>query len=280
MPRSPKRWTTCSSAGRPSRASSTTEGSASPTTPPNERCAGSPSAESHGCSVGSDRGGQRAAAMYTLIGTAKLNDIDPQAWLADVLERIAEPPGPAPAGAAALELAAASRSRHQQLADRHHPQRTRASSTAPAAFSGWLRNVFSMTRSASRGPGWRVRLAAKTSSAAVGVRFRQARRRQGSSAAAGRRCRRASASSVADPLWRRHRDGAHQYLADTRGRQPLGGADGTQAHALLTQGSDPLGSVRVPDRAAEPLALGTCVGEPSPRLAPRSRRVRTRQRSR
>ena len=30
--------------------------------------------------------------MYTLIGTAKLNDIDPQAWLADVLERIAGHP--------------------------------------------------------------------------------------------------------------------------------------------------------------------------------------------
>ena len=42
--------------------------------------------------VGSDRGGIRAASMYTLIGTAKLNDIDPQAWLADVLERIASHP--------------------------------------------------------------------------------------------------------------------------------------------------------------------------------------------
>ena len=30
--------------------------------------------------------------MYTLIGTAKLNDIDPQAWLADVLARIADMP--------------------------------------------------------------------------------------------------------------------------------------------------------------------------------------------
>ena len=40
----------------------------------------------------SDRGGRRAAAMYTLIGTAKLNDVDPQAWLADVLDRIAETP--------------------------------------------------------------------------------------------------------------------------------------------------------------------------------------------
>jgi transposase len=38
--------------------------------------------------AGSDRGGERAAVMYTLIQTAKLNDIDPQAWLADVLARI------------------------------------------------------------------------------------------------------------------------------------------------------------------------------------------------
>ena len=41
---------------------------------------------------GSDRGGQRAAIIYTLIQTAKLNNIDPQAWLADVLARIADHP--------------------------------------------------------------------------------------------------------------------------------------------------------------------------------------------
>lgn len=41
---------------------------------------------------GSDRGGQRAAILYTLIQTAKLNDVDPQAWLADVLARIADHP--------------------------------------------------------------------------------------------------------------------------------------------------------------------------------------------
>ena len=40
--------------------------------------------------VGSDRGGERAAVMFTLIQTCKLNDVDPQAWLADVLARIAE----------------------------------------------------------------------------------------------------------------------------------------------------------------------------------------------
>lgn len=42
--------------------------------------------------AGSDRGGQRAAFMFSLITTAKLNDIDPQAWLADVLTRIADIP--------------------------------------------------------------------------------------------------------------------------------------------------------------------------------------------
>jgi transposase len=42
--------------------------------------------------AGSDRGGRRAATIYTLIYSAKLNDIDPQAWLADVLARIAEHP--------------------------------------------------------------------------------------------------------------------------------------------------------------------------------------------
>jgi transposase len=40
--------------------------------------------------AGSDRGGERAAVMYTLIQTARLNNIDPQAWLADVLARIAD----------------------------------------------------------------------------------------------------------------------------------------------------------------------------------------------
>lgn len=42
--------------------------------------------------AGSDRGGDRAAFVYTLIATAKLNDVDPQAWLADVLARIADTP--------------------------------------------------------------------------------------------------------------------------------------------------------------------------------------------
>ena len=41
---------------------------------------------------GSDVGGERAAAIYSLIGTAKLNDIDPEAYLRYVLERIADHP--------------------------------------------------------------------------------------------------------------------------------------------------------------------------------------------
>jgi transposase len=42
--------------------------------------------------AGSDRGGERAALMYTLLQTARLNDVDPQAWLADALARIADHP--------------------------------------------------------------------------------------------------------------------------------------------------------------------------------------------
>ena len=42
--------------------------------------------------AGSDAGGHRAAAIYTLIATAKLNDVDPHAWLADVLARLPDHP--------------------------------------------------------------------------------------------------------------------------------------------------------------------------------------------
>jgi hypothetical protein len=42
--------------------------------------------------AGSDRGGERAAAMYSRVVAAKLNDADPRAWLADVLGRIADHP--------------------------------------------------------------------------------------------------------------------------------------------------------------------------------------------
>jgi hypothetical protein len=42
--------------------------------------------------MGSDAGGERAAAIYSLVETAKLNGLDPQAYLRDVLARIAEHP--------------------------------------------------------------------------------------------------------------------------------------------------------------------------------------------
>ena len=42
--------------------------------------------------AGSDAGGHRAAAVYTLIETCKMNDVDPQAWLADVLARLPDHP--------------------------------------------------------------------------------------------------------------------------------------------------------------------------------------------
>jgi transposase len=42
--------------------------------------------------AGSDAGGRRAAAMYSLVETAKLNGVNPQAYLADVLARIADHP--------------------------------------------------------------------------------------------------------------------------------------------------------------------------------------------
>ena len=40
--------------------------------------------------AGADSGGDRAAAMYTIVQTAKMNDLDPEAYLRDTLARIAE----------------------------------------------------------------------------------------------------------------------------------------------------------------------------------------------
>jgi transposase-like protein len=45
-----------------------------------------------GAFAGSDESGRRAAALYNLIATAKLNNVDPQAWLADVLARLLDYP--------------------------------------------------------------------------------------------------------------------------------------------------------------------------------------------
>ena len=64
---------------------------------PNEQRGGAPRrglalGRSRWLFAGSERGVERAAVMYTLIQTATLNDVDPQAWLADVLRRIADTP--------------------------------------------------------------------------------------------------------------------------------------------------------------------------------------------
>ena len=40
--------------------------------------------------LGSDRGGDRAAVLYTIIETARLNDLNPEAYLADVIDRLAK----------------------------------------------------------------------------------------------------------------------------------------------------------------------------------------------
>jgi transposase len=65
---------------------------------------------------GSDAGGERAAAMYSLIGTAKLNGLDPQAYLQHVLDRIAEHPSHHVEELLPWNVAAELRSEPEQLA--------------------------------------------------------------------------------------------------------------------------------------------------------------------
>ncbi len=90
-PRGADQSTTCSSAGAPSSFSSTTDVPACRTTPPNGRSGRlrrPPQLDLRRL----DAGGHRAAALYTLIETAKLNGIDAHAWLADVLSRLPDHP--------------------------------------------------------------------------------------------------------------------------------------------------------------------------------------------
>ncbi len=62
------------------------------TTQPNGRYVRSLLAGKNYLFVGSDKGGDRAAALYSLIGTARLNGLDPLAYLRDVLSCIATHP--------------------------------------------------------------------------------------------------------------------------------------------------------------------------------------------
>ena len=64
--------------------------SRSTTTAPNGLCGPSLSERKNYLFAGSDSGGERAAAIYSLIGTAKLNGLDPEAYLREVLQRIAD----------------------------------------------------------------------------------------------------------------------------------------------------------------------------------------------
>jgi transposase len=56
--------------------------------PPSAVCAASPWEKKNYLFVGSEAGGKAAAIAYTLIEAAKLNAVDPNAWLADTLARI------------------------------------------------------------------------------------------------------------------------------------------------------------------------------------------------
>ena len=67
-----------------------TAGWRSTTTVPKTPCAVSPSGRKNWLFAGSDAGGARAAAIYGLIETCKLNGVDPFAYLRDVLGRIAD----------------------------------------------------------------------------------------------------------------------------------------------------------------------------------------------
>ena len=105
-PRSPRRSTTCSSAG-PAFARFLDDGRICLTNNAAERALrGFALGRKSWLFAGSERGAERAAVMYTLIMTAKLNDVDPQAWLADVLARIADLPATRLARTAAVGMEA------------------------------------------------------------------------------------------------------------------------------------------------------------------------------
>ena len=86
--------------------------------------------------AGSERGAERATVIATLIMTAKLNDVDPQAWLADVLARIPHHPVPAPRRASPLAMGCPRQGRSRGLSV---PAITSYPSDLTAALAGWIR---------------------------------------------------------------------------------------------------------------------------------------------
>ena len=82
--------------------------------------------------AGSDAGGERAAAIYSLIETAKLNDIDPEAYLRDVIDRIADHSINRIAELLAVELGSTSPARRSRVAHRTLTPKPRSSPDAYA----------------------------------------------------------------------------------------------------------------------------------------------------
>jgi hypothetical protein len=84
--------------------------------------------------AGSDAGGRRAAALYSLIESAKLNGLNPQHYLADVLARIARPPSASHRRTPALEPATARRHLRRRLSRPAH--RSSPNAYAPLPLLG------------------------------------------------------------------------------------------------------------------------------------------------
>jgi hypothetical protein len=118
-PISPRRWITCSSAGRPSPAFSTTAASARRTMPLSAVARHRSRASRVAIRRLRSRR-ERAAAMYALIATAKLNGVDPLAWLADGAAPHRRSSGFPARRAAALALEAARNPRRCRLTVSHH----------------------------------------------------------------------------------------------------------------------------------------------------------------
>ena len=72
--------------------------------------------------AGSDEGGRRAAAVYSLIEKCKLNDVDPRAWLAGVLAKLPDPPRPSRRRDDALDLEGRPRRRGPRPVDNRRAQ--------------------------------------------------------------------------------------------------------------------------------------------------------------
>ena len=90
--KSARRSITASVDGRRSLGSSMTGASVSQNNAAERALRGVAQGRKNWLFAGSDEGGRRAAAVYSLIETCKLNDVDPQAWLAHVLVKLPDHP--------------------------------------------------------------------------------------------------------------------------------------------------------------------------------------------